>query len=80
MLRLSIEGSQIMGPYAKKNVLELSKEASRDWLKGRDLAVETDCSGFVIVKSGDDFMGCGKVKDNKLLNFVPKIRRIVCED
>lgn len=78
--RFSIEGSQLFGPHALKNVVELSREASRDWLKGKDLDVETDCSGFVIVKCGDDFMGCGRIKESRLLNFVPKIRRITCED
>jgi NOL1/NOP2/fmu family ribosome biogenesis protein len=78
--RFSIEGSQIVGPHAKKNILELSREASREWLKGKDLDVQTDCKGFVIVKSGDDFLGCGRIKENRLLNFVPKVRRINCED
>jgi NOL1/NOP2/fmu family ribosome biogenesis protein len=75
-LRLSIEGSQIIGPKAKKNVLELNKEEVKQWLKGNDLEKETKLKNFVIIKHNNDFLGCGKVKENKLFNYVPKNRRI----
>lgn len=79
-LRLSIEGSQIVGPKATKNVIELDKKQSRDWLKGFDLEFEGTNKQFVIVKCGDEYLGCGKIKENKLLNFVPKERRIRASD
>lgn len=73
-LRLSIEGSQIIGPHAKKNVLELDKKQTEDWFKGYDLDIKHD-SGFYILKHNNDFVGCGKSTKEKILNFVPKIRR-----
>ncbi len=77
-LRLSIEGSQLIGPIAKKNVIELDKEEVLDWLRGEDLQKEGDWSGFVIVKHKDDFMGTGKyTQDKRILNFVPKARRLI---
>jgi len=75
-LRLSIEGSQLIGKEAKNNVLEITKEQSRDWLRGEDLEIEQKIKGFVLLKHNNDFFGTGKVKDNKILNFVPKGRRI----
>lgn len=84
MLRLSIEGSQLIGPIAKKNIVEINPGEMRDWLKGNDLEIETDNQGFVILKYENDFLGCGKVKkeDSKtiILNHVPKARRILAED
>lgn len=79
-LRLSIEGSQMIGDCAKKNIIELSKEQMRIWLKGNDLEIDTKEKGFVILKYNDDFLGTGKVKESKILNFVPKTRRILAED
>jgi NOL1/NOP2/fmu family ribosome biogenesis protein len=79
-LRLSIEGAQLIGPLAKKNVLEINDKLARLWLKGYDLPVKTDMKGFLIVKNNDDYLGCGKFKENKILNFIPKTRRILADD
>ena len=79
-LRLSIEGSQIIGPYAKKNVIELDKQSARLWLKGYDVDYPGNTSDYVIIKSGNDYMASAKHKDGKLLNHVPKERRIRATD
>lgn len=79
-LRLSIEGSQLIGPYAKKNVLELDDKQAREWLKGYDSFLKLKEKGFVIIKNKNDFLGCGKVVENKILNYVPKTRRLRVSD
>lgn len=79
-LRLSIEGSQLIGPHATKNVVELDAKELREWLRGEDLVKEVAAEGFVIMKSGTDFVGTGKVKEGKILNFVPKARRLLVRD
>ena len=79
-LRLSIEGTQLIGPTAKKNVVEITKEEMRSWLKGNNLQKETDCKGFAIIKYGNDYLGCGKIRKNEIINFVPKTRRIMSND
>lgn len=79
-LRLSIEGSQIIGPHAKKNVIELDAPTARLWLKGQDIDYEGSSPNFVIIKSGTDYMGSAKHKNNILLNHVPKERRIRASD
>ncbi|MBI4140217.1 hypothetical protein HY485_00100, partial [Candidatus Woesearchaeota archaeon] len=76
-LRLSIEGSQIIGPKATKNVVELNNDELKQWLRGEDLEKECDENGFVIIKHGNDYLGCGKIKEGKVLNFVPKARRLM---
>ena len=40
-LRLSIEGSQMLGKSAKKNVLVLDEDDADKWMKGEDFDVET---------------------------------------
>ena len=80
-IRLSIEGSQLIGPHAKKNVVEINSLESRNWLRGEDL--EKEClsiSGSVIIKNKNDFLGCGKYNNGKILNFVSKTRRISSKD
>jgi NOL1/NOP2/fmu family ribosome biogenesis protein len=75
-IRLSIEGSQLIGPSATKNVCEVDKEQRAEWLKGHDLELEGEFSGHVIIKSGEDYFGTGKYKEGKILNHVPKSRRL----
>jgi NOL1/NOP2/fmu family ribosome biogenesis protein len=76
-IRLSIEGSQIVGPKAVQNVVEISEEEAKRWLKGEDLEKECkDCNGFVILKHNKDFLGNGKYKNGRILNYVGKARRI----
>ena len=79
-LRLTIEGSQLIGPKSTKNVVELSDSEMRTWLKGEDIEKDIDEKGFIILKHGDDYLGSGKVKENKILNYVPKTRRLSVSD
>ena len=75
-IRLSIEGSQIVGPKAAKNIVEINEEQAKKWLKGEDLEIKGDYSGFIILKNNGDFLGAGRHKDGKILNYVAKERRI----
>ncbi|MFP4117675.1 MAG: methyltransferase RsmF C-terminal domain-like protein [Candidatus Woesearchaeota archaeon] len=75
-LRVSIEGSQLIGRHSDKNVLELDDAKIKEWIKGEDVDVPDDHDGFCLVKQGKDFFGCGNEKRGKLLNHIPKARRI----
>ena len=75
-LRLSIEGSQLVGPNATRNVLELSEQQMMSWLKGSSIPVDTDLKGFVILRHEQSYLGCGKIKNNEVLSFVSKARRL----
>jgi len=79
-LRLSIEGSQLVGPYAKKNVVELSDSDARNWIRGEDIEISLDHPAFVIIKNKKDFIGTGKCSEKSILNFVPKARRPMSAD
>lgn len=76
-IRLSIEGSQIIGVNAAKNIVELDEEDAKKWFKGEDLQKECmGCSGFVILKNKNDFLGTGKYSNGKIMNYVGKSRRV----
>ena len=75
-VRLSIEGSQLIGPQARRNVVEISKEEAGRWLMGEDLEQQVEWRGFVIVRHHDDFLGCGCAAKGKVLNYVGKNRRV----
>lgn len=76
-IRLSIEGSQLIGPKATKNIVELNEEETKKWFKGEDLEKECkNCNGFVILKYNNDLLGNGKYVNGKILNYVGKTRRV----
>ena len=75
-LRLSIEGAQLVGPFATKNIVELTKEELTQWLKGEDVQKKGDWKEFVILKHGKDIVGSGKYSEGIIYNFVPKVRRV----
>ena len=77
-LRLSIEGAQLIGPHATKNWIELNSKETEQWMKGETIIKETELAGFVLIKHAKDWLGCGKATaDGRILNFVPKTRRVV---
>mgnify|MGYP006276322919 CR=1 FL=1 len=75
-IRLSIEGSQLIGPQAETNVVDLPTEQAWEWMRGKDIETSHPDEGFVIIRCGEDYLGSGKVKDGRILNYVPKTRRI----
>ncbi len=74
--RLSIEGSQILGPKAAKGVIDIFEKDMKRWMCGELINVECKEKGYIIVCYGNDYLGSGRVKDGVLLNYVPKTRRV----
>ncbi len=85
-IRLSIEGSQLIGKTAKRNVLSINKEELESWILGKDITIKnSDCNstcepGFIILKfhdKFDHFLGCGLLtKEGIVKNYIPKERRL----
>lgn len=75
-IRMTVEGSQLIGKLAMKNVLELDNEQIKEWIKGNQVDIKSEMKGFVLIKNKKDFFGCGLIKDNILLNYFPKTRRL----
>jgi len=79
-IRLSVEGAQLIGKKAEKNIIELNDSEARSYMKGNDIDKKSDCSGFVLLKNNKDFIGTAKYKDGKIMNYMPKERRIKATD
>lgn len=75
-IRLSIEGSQLIGKKAKSNVYELNDNEVKEWMQGQDILTKETSEAFVLIKHKNDFLGTGKIKQGKILNFIPKGRRL----
>ncbi len=75
-IRLSIEGTQILKDQISKNIFSLNDQQAKEWLSGADLQINTGKKGIFIIEYKGDFLGCGKISENKISNFIPKGRRI----
>ncbi|MDO8622764.1 MAG: hypothetical protein Q7R52_00805 [archaeon] len=75
-IRLSIEGAQLFKEQIKKNIFELEDHQVDDWMKGRQLDIQTGKKGFFVMKYKNDFLGTGKFSEEKIGNFIPKERRL----
>ena len=74
--RVSMEGSQVIGKISKKDIVELDNNEIKQWISGNDIIKDFPSNGFVIIKNNNDFYGCGKSGNGRILNYVPKARRI----
>lgn len=77
-IRLSFSSTNInsIKEQISKNIIELDEKQKDEWLKGRDIFLENKFHGFVVLKYKNDFLGCGKLANGRIANFVPKERRI----
>lgn len=75
-IKLSIEGTHLLKNQIQKNIFELNKEETEQWMKGQELNIQTGKKGFLVMKYQNDFLGCGKASEKKIGNFIPKSRRL----
>ena len=73
-IMLSVEGSQLLGKV-KKNLIELDEDEAKDYLKGEAIDSEIG-DGDYILKSNGDYLGSAKARNGKILNSLPRNRRI----
>lgn len=74
-VRLSMDGAQILGQFATRNVVTLNKYQAANWLQGESINYKDERRGYVIVKEKDKILGCGRLSNGVLHSFVPKVRR-----
>jgi len=79
-IRLSIEGAQIVGKSAKKNIVYLDEGELSKYIKGENVKpseiIACEEGEYVLVKYKEDVVGCGKFKEGILINILPKSRKI----
>jgi NOL1/NOP2/fmu family ribosome biogenesis protein len=74
-IRISFSSSNLF--KATKNILELNEKQAKQWLRGEDLNMKVKNKGYILIKYDDMIVGCGKATEDKILNFVPKEKRII---
>jgi NOL1/NOP2/fmu family ribosome biogenesis protein len=78
--RLSFD-ALFLAQDATKNILELNEEQFKEWISGQIIEINEKQKSslnedYVFLKYQDNIVGCGKLAQNRILNFVPKERRI----
>ncbi len=74
-LRLSFDAIHLLSKEITKGVAELTYEQSLIWMSGSSLELDLE-PGIYIVRSGEDFIGCGHATGGRLHNYVPKERQV----
>ena len=75
-LRLSLDACQIFSNQITKNIIKINDNQALEWLKGKDIDVHEPGKRFVVLENNNTLIGCGKLIENIVKNFVPKERRI----
>jgi NOL1/NOP2/fmu family ribosome biogenesis protein len=75
-VKLNIEGTQVLKNQIKKNIFEIDEDQATKWMQGQELNIKTGKRNFLVIKYNDNFLGCGKASEEKIGNFVPKMRRL----
>jgi NOL1/NOP2/fmu family ribosome biogenesis protein len=82
-IQLSVEGSQLVGRTASKNIAVLDEENISKFVEGLSAKPKelVGCSigNFVLVKHGNDFYGSGVLREGYVEGYIPKERRIMKE-
>ena len=75
-LRLSLDATQILKDQIKENIVSLDEEQTLSWFKGNNVEISEEKGMHVIKSKKGDFLGCGFSDSKKIVNYVPKERRI----
>ena len=73
--RLSIDATHLLKNQINKNIIEINEEQFQQWIRGKDIEIESQ-KGTLVIKYKEDFIGCGKSNGEKIFNYVPKDRRL----
>jgi NOL1/NOP2/fmu family ribosome biogenesis protein len=80
-IQLSVEGSQIVGRLANKNIAIVDDENISRYMEGLECKwnelVNCEVNNFVLIKNGNDFFGSGILREDKIESLAPKARRIM---
>lgn len=74
-IRLTLDAIHLLQDQITKNTLEISQENTLEWLRGKDLSIKTPY-GPVVLTHNFYLLGFGKSTGEKILNFIPKERRL----
>lgn len=73
--RLGFDMVHLLSPQITKNLLTITPEEMVTWMQGLPLDIEVP-AGVYVLKSGEDFLGCGYSTGARVYNYVPKERQV----
>ena len=74
-VRLSFDACLLFKEQITNNIIDIDDEQLKLWMRGENLPVAIS-GGMYIIRHSGDFFGCAVSDGEKLINFVPKERRI----
>lgn len=74
-IRLSHDAVSLLKDKIIKNIIEIDEKQAEQWVSGKDLEIKAE-KKFVILKYKEDLIGCGKSTGERIINLVPKERRV----
>ena len=74
-IRLSFDAPHLLKYQISKNIIPIDLTKLNEWLHGFDLEIKKP-SGSYIISFNNDFVGLGKSNSEKILNHIPKDRRL----
>lgn len=74
-LRLSLDSPHLLKKQISSNIAKISDNQLEEWIRGRDIEIKLP-SGMVVIQHNDDFIGSGISTENKIINHIPKERRL----
>lgn len=85
-LRLSFDAISALKEQITENIIEISDSQAIEFLKGNDIALskeeqekfkaQNETLGFKIIKNKNEFIGTGKLTSDRIVNYMPKERRM----
>lgn len=85
-VRLSFDAVQALKHQITKNILELDDKQALEFMKGRDILLskeevqkfekDGETKGFKVIKNKGDILGIGKLVEGRIVNYMPKERRL----
>jgi NOL1/NOP2/fmu family ribosome biogenesis protein len=73
--RLSFDALHLLKEQITKNIFEINEQQLNEWIRGNDLDIQAP-AGILVISYKGDFIGSAKSTGTKLLNYVPKERRL----
>jgi len=83
-VRLSHDAANLFKDVITKSIFLADDRQSKEWLMGHEVLLTDEqiksyenMKGFFVLKNSNDMIiGCGKLSNNRITNFVPKSRRL----
>jgi NOL1/NOP2/fmu family ribosome biogenesis protein len=79
-INLTVEGSQMVGAKATKNICILNEVNAQKFMQGSDVKpdkeINCECHNFSIIKFGEDILGSSLLTEDGIKNLLPRSRRI----